>query len=70
MSSGLVGLSPGNMGEEDSPSFIDQMYKAGAVGKRMFSIYATNSFDDHQLTGSRLLLGGYDMKYAAKGAEM
>jgi len=23
MSSGLVGLSPGNMGEEDSPVFID-----------------------------------------------
>jgi len=23
LASGLVGLSPGNMGEQDSPSFID-----------------------------------------------
>lgn len=70
MSSGLVGLSPGNMGEEDSPVFIDQMYKAGAVERRMFSFYDSNYMDYEKSGESRLLLGGYDMKYAAKGAEM
>ena len=46
------------------------MYDAGAVDKRMFSFYETNYMDDYKSEGSRLLLGGYDMKYAAKGAEM
>jgi len=45
-SSGLVGLAPSNMGEQDSPIFIDQMYKAGAVDRKMFSIYDTNFEDD------------------------
>jgi hypothetical protein len=36
----------------------------------MFSFYDTNYMDDESTEGSRLLLGGYDMKYAAKGAEM
>jgi hypothetical protein len=36
----------------------------------MFSFYDTNYMDDGSTEGSRLLLGGYDMKYAAKGAEM
>ena len=70
ISSGLVGLSPTSMGEQDSPVFIDQMYKAGAVDRKMFSIYDSNYMDDSKSEGSRLLLGGYDMKYAAEGAEI
>jgi len=46
------------------------MYDAGAVDQRMFSFYDSNYMDDFKTGGSRLLLGGYDMKYAAKGAEM
>ena len=69
-SSGLVGLAPSSGGEQDSPIFIDQMQAAGAVDRRMFSFYDTNYMDDGSTEGSRLLLGGYDMKYAAKGAEM
>ena len=46
------------------------MQEAGAVDRRMFSFYDTNYMDDESTEGSRLLLGGYDMKYAAKGAEM
>jgi hypothetical protein len=69
-SSGLVGLSPSSMGTEDSPSFIDAMYHAGAVDHRMFSFYDTNYMVDYKSAGSQLLLGGYDMKYAAPGAEM
>ena len=70
ISSGLVGLSPTSMGEQDSPVFIDQMYKAGAVDKKMFSIYDTDYMIDGDKNGSRLLLGGYDMKYAKEGAKM
>jgi len=46
------------------------MYKAGAVERRMFSFYDSNYMDYEKSGESRLLLGGYDMKYAAKGAEM
>jgi len=46
------------------------MYKTGAVDRRMFSFYDSNYMDDLKTGGSRLLLGEYDMKYAAKGAEM
>ena len=46
------------------------MQKAGVVEQRMFSFYLTNYMDKLQRQGSRLLFGGYDMKYAQPGAKI
>jgi hypothetical protein len=43
------------------------MYKSGAVEKKMFSVSLTNYFVNGE-SGSRFVLGGYDLeKYAKPG---
>ena len=47
---------------------MNEMYKSGAISKKVFSIYITNYFDSSQANiNSKISIGGYNLAKYAKG---
>lgn len=64
--SGIVGLAPVNSKGSSYPLFMEEMYNAGAITSKVFSLYITNYFDGYQSQGSKLLIGGFNLEKFAK----
>jgi cyclophilin family peptidyl-prolyl cis-trans isomerase len=58
-SDGILGLAPSTQ-RSASSVFIKELQKAGVIDKQMFSFYITKGD-----LSSRVIFGGYDLKYAA-----
>jgi len=56
---GILGLAPSQQKTRASV-FINELFYAGIIDKRVFSFYVTRG-----TYSSRVTLGGYDLKYAA-----
>ena len=65
-------MAPKNYYSDDAPLFMDEMYKAGAIEEKVFSLHVTDYMDgDNNGEGSKLLIGGYDLdEYAKKGEQV
>jgi hypothetical protein len=55
-------MAPANNYEtSSSPLFMDELYNAGVIDERVFSMHLTNFMDTGDQDGSKLLIGGYDL---------
>jgi hypothetical protein len=63
-------MSPGaSKLEKTTPMFLDRLYDSKVIKHKMFSVYFTNFWISENAKGSRLELGGYNLKKYAKNPE-
>jgi hypothetical protein len=61
---GILGLAPSTQGTTGNKLFIEELYNAGIIGQKMFSMSFGSSPSD---VNSKIVFGGYNLDYAKPG---